>query len=119
MKQKITKISDEDFDGLLPSISNLQKSSLAPDVDEKEYALPDTTIVNKSKFASIKTKKAAQVSQNNTSDISIRLSFSTADFKSLTMIALDQGDKVGKRVSVTNLLLQQAKKLIKKGYTNA
>ena len=66
-----------------------------------------------------KVSKSNKIKPTTTTGISIRLTFSTQDYKSLAILALTESDKIGKRVSVTSLLLTQANKLIKKGATNA
>lgn len=118
MKQKLTKISEEDFNGLLPStIPPPEPLVSAASESDKTTAEAASTVETTSTIA--KASKLNKVKPATASGISIRLTFSTQDYKSLTMLALTESDKIGKRVSVTSLLSTQANKLIKKGATNA
>lgn len=110
MKSKIPILSDEELDSHLTASSILASES---DHVTLEVASPSETKSSLAKAS--KSNKA----KSTVSGISIRLTFSTSDYKSLTMLALNESDKIGKRVSVTSLLLTQANKLIKKGATNA
>ena len=116
MKVQIPKISDEDFDGLLPS------PNLPPQqpIKTKSAAAPVVTPLLE-QLPAEKADKASKPSKSKTASdqaISVRLAFSTKDFKSLTLLALSESEKIGKRVSVTSLLADAANKLIKKGNAN-
>lgn len=118
MKTKLTKISDEDFDGLLPSATPPPERPLAATKESDQAAVePANTVETASAFN--KASKSKKGKQAKTGCISVRLEFSTQEYKSLMMLALDESDKTGKKVSVTRLLSNQANKLIGKGNSHA
>lgn len=123
MKEKILKISDEDFDGLLPadthSTRHKQGDSVVTEQTVKQpkdmTGLPEVT--TDCETPSDESKKLNKPRIAASKGISVRLTFSTQEFKSLTLLALNESEKIGKRVSVTSLLSMQVNKLIKKGVT--
>lgn len=114
MKPKVSKITDADFAGLLPA-SNIPASEMPSDPPTEA----EPTSIAERIDSEVSAKSSKGKKSKPTSGISIRLTFSTQDYKSLSLLAFNESDKIGKRVSVTNLLLTQANKLIKKGNTNA
>lgn len=119
MKPKFEKLSASDFDipaGLIPP-------STQPPASEQravyESDPPDVKVADLSDAPATSTKATKGKKAKAVTGISIRLTFNTQDYKSLSMLALTESEKVNKRVSVTSLLLTQANKLIKKGNTNA
>ncbi len=123
MKVKIPKISDEDFDGLLPSASSVPsnqpaKPVVAPKVAQRTKDGPSEVAPVAEQLAAVKASKSSKSKTVSDKAISVRLTFDTKDFKSLTLLALNVSEKIGKRVSVTSLLLMHTNKLIQKGNAN-
>ena len=119
MKQKLTKISDEDFDGLLPSAPSSQPEAPVALVSEADLVAVEAATKVTQSTTVVKASKSNKGKPTTATGISIRLMFSTQDYKSLTLLALTESEKIGKRVSVTSLLMNQANKLIRKGSSNA
>lgn len=118
MKPKFEKIDADDFDGLLPTNNHPPVTMNIEPAASIGSQATDSATEDAGQQATL-SKPSKSKNAKPTAGISIRLSFSIQDYKNLSLLALSEGDKLGKRVSVTSLLLQQANKLIKKGNTNA
>ena len=113
----MTKKIDHGFDipdDLLPPrvtnrISTNTNKPNSEQVKPKQARKPRSTVKNP------KVESLAPAKLNDGPALTVRLALDKEDYKALLSIALQETEKTGKRCSVTNLIIKQVDKLIKKG----